>query len=113
VEFGPYRAINTIPRNRLEALPMGAVLRMDWHVPASPPMQDPTKGDRSTFHGGGVPEEMSALISPALSVRTQTGGVVREFQNGDPRGLPVQHGHVRPDKHRTQLFGLMQPQTPD
>lgn len=96
-EFGPYQVINTIPTDRQERLPMAAVLRMQWRIPESNRLPDMSRSDQSTFHGGGLPDEIAALISLALGARVQAGGVVREFPEDDPRGTPVQHGHRRPD----------------
>jgi hypothetical protein len=96
-EMGPYRLINTVPTDANEALPMTAILRMDWSVPDREPLPDLTKSDQSTFHGGGLPEEIAALASLAMGIRLQAGGVVREFRDPhDPKGQPVQHGHRRP-----------------
>lgn len=95
--FGPYRLINTVPMDPHEQLPMAAVLRMEWHVPDRDPLPDMSRSKQDTFHGGDLPDEIAALISLALGIRVQAGGVIREFRNsGDPRGTPVQHGHRRP-----------------
>lgn len=95
--FGPYMVINTIPTDRQEQLQMAAVLRLSWHIPACDLPPDMTRSNQETFHGGGLPEEVAALISLALGIRMQPGGVIREFLDpDDPRGTPVQHGHRRP-----------------
>lgn len=95
--FGPYRVINTVPTDQQEKLPMAAVLRFDWHVPVRDSVPDMTRSDQEAFHGGGLLEEVAALISLTLGIRVQPGGVVREFRNpDDPRGTPIQHGHRRP-----------------
>ena len=95
--MGPYRIINTIPTDRSEPLPMAAVLRMEWCIPERDPLPDMEKSNQDTFHGGSVLDELAALISLALGVRIQAGGVVREFRDeNEPSGTPVQHGHRRP-----------------
>lgn len=95
--FGPYEVINTIPTDQQDRMPMAAVLRMRWHVPERDPLPDMSKSDQTTFHGGGVGDEMAALLSLALGVRLQAAGVIREFKaDGDPWGRPVQHSHRRP-----------------
>jgi hypothetical protein len=94
-QFGPYELINTIPTDRREQLPMAAVLRMTWHIQRDA-LPDMSASNHKMFYGGVIWDEITALISLALGIRAQAGGIIREFRNDDPRGLPVQHSHRRP-----------------
>lgn len=95
--LGPYEVINTIAYPSDEVPAMGAVLRMGWHVPEEPLFPSLDRPDTSTFHGGGLSDEIAALISLALGMRCVAGGTVREFdERKDPRGVPVQYSHKRP-----------------
>lgn len=86
-EFGPYLLYNTQSRGISPAVP-SLILRINYHVDSE--MPDLHKTDVSRFHGGGIEDEVAALISLCLRVRLKAGGVTRLFLPGssDPKGQP-------------------------
>jgi hypothetical protein len=52
---------------------MSAVLPIEWHVPARDPLPNLARSNQETFHGGGLPEEVAALVSVALGKRSARG----------------------------------------
>jgi hypothetical protein len=86
--YGPYKFINPIPILYKPGLVRpGMVLRLEYHLKDKIP--DLTKTDNKFYHGGGFLEEIAALFSLAIGIRTKSGGLIREFEpNGDPLGRP-------------------------
>ena len=87
---GPYKLLNTIPMYRPENITPNLILRIDDHTESIPGMIEKT--DTSTFHGGGVADEMAALISLELGIRIKAGSYTRIFDpDKDPKGEPAMH----------------------
>jgi hypothetical protein len=86
--YGPYKFINPLPMPPKRGLVRpGMVLRLEHHFKDT--RVDLTKTDTEFYHGGGFLEEIAALFSLAIGIRTKSGGLIREFeQNGDPLGRP-------------------------
>jgi hypothetical protein len=88
--LGPYQLLNTvpIPVRRGGAEP-AVVLRVDHHLDPNPSSRDWTR-NFDAYHGGGMADELAGLVSLALGVRLQGGGLVRIFDvEGGPRGRPM------------------------
>lgn len=92
--LGPYRLFNTVPITGIDhpSLRPALILRYEEHhdnteVPVLD--MDVTRDDQ--YHGGGLSEEVAALISLILGVRLKAGGITREFRpDGDPLGRPIE-----------------------
>ena len=86
-EFGPYLLYNTQSRGISPSVP-SFILRIKYYLDSKSP--DLKKTDTSRFHGGGIEDEVAALISLSLRVRLKAGGMTRLFLTGgsDPKGQP-------------------------
>ena len=86
-EFGPYLLYNTQSRGISPAVP-SFILRIKYYIDSKIP--DLKKTDISRFHGGGIEDEVAALVSLCLRVRLKSGGMTRLFLTGgsDPKGQP-------------------------
>lgn len=86
-DFGPYQLINTQSRGNSSTIP-SIVLRSSYHGNNKPPNLNITNVSR--YHGGGIEEEISALISLCLGVRLKSGPATRIFPGGkNTKGQPV------------------------
>ena len=86
-EFGPFLLYNTQSRGISPTVP-SLILRINYHADSEFP--DLKKTDVSRFHGGGIEDEVAALVSLCLRVRLKAGGTTRLFLSGtsDPKGQP-------------------------
>jgi hypothetical protein len=86
--YGPYKFINQVPiQNKPGLIQPVIILRLEFHLKNIVP--DLSETNTEFFHGGGLTDEIAALISLALGVRFKSGGLTREFEpNGDPFGRP-------------------------
>jgi hypothetical protein len=86
-EFGPYLLYNTQSRGISPAVP-SFILRIKYYSDSKIP--DLKKTDTSRFHGGGIEDEVAALVSLSLRVRLKAGGMTRLFliDGSDPKGQP-------------------------
>ncbi|MDR4498019.1 MAG: hypothetical protein MRK02_08905 [Candidatus Scalindua sp.] len=65
-------------------------LRLDDHLEYNPSSGIPEKTDAKLYHGGGISDEVTALVSLSFGIRLKAGGVTRRFDNnGDPKGHPT------------------------
>ena len=87
--YGPYKFINPVPILHKPGLVRpGMILRLEHHFEGSLP--DLTKTNTEFYHGGGFLEEIAALFSLAMGIRTKSGDLIRRFEpNGDPLGRPI------------------------
>lgn len=94
--YGPYKFINPVPIIHKPGLVRpGMVLRLEHHF--NDTKVDLTKTDTEFYHGGGFLEEIAALFSLAIGIRTKSGGLIRQFEpNGDPLGRPIAYDY-RPE----------------
>ena len=87
--FGPYMFLN--PVDFRPGFRPAIVVRIEDHLVMDPkeyaaPME---KTDEEWYHGGWLKEEVAALLSLALGIRSKPGGTTRRFENDrDPRGRP-------------------------
>lgn len=87
--LGPYQFLNAIAiRERHEShLYPAVVLRMDWHLPQDALKPNPSKTRSEKYHGGGVEDELAALLGLQLGMRARAGAASRRFDpDGDPKG---------------------------
>ena len=103
--LGPFTVLNTVaigadrPGEPLPAM----VLRCQIHGSGVDPPLEMDQRDDTTWHAGGIDDEMAALLSLALGVRIRSGGPTREFTGGEPLGAPIQHSHSVPYLPRAGL----------
>src|SRR6185295_16249589 len=65
-------------------------LRIFDHLPAEEPPPEMSKTDVQGYHGGGVLDEITALVSLCLGARLKPGVISRIWhRNGDPMGRPI------------------------
>jgi hypothetical protein len=84
----PYLLLNVVPIVDAHVLAPAIVLRMEYYI--EPDISVIRKTDVDRFHGGGINDEIAALISLCLGVRLKSGGFTRYFDpEKDPRGQPV------------------------
>lgn len=112
-DLGPYEFLNTVPAGPIPPQP-GAVehslvIRVAIHDAYENPYRrpgrhdDPESGwrkpDVESYHGGGVGDELGALLALALGIRLRCGGITRSFGGlsvDDPLGRPVEYAHETP-----------------
>lgn len=87
---GPYQAINTIGAAYQPGCVPVLVLRTTYHrAPNDKLGPDMEKSNTASYHGGGIAEEVSALIGLALGIRLQPGGKTRDVQFDPPQERPL------------------------
>jgi hypothetical protein len=90
--YGPFRLINTIAgRARRGECHAAIVLRVEtpWGVESSPDLRPMDETETSRYHGGGINDEITALVSLELGIRLKPGRLIRDFRiTRDPRGRP-------------------------
>ena len=81
--YGPYQFLNTVPGVSEGSLAPSIILRVESHVDWSFVVYRPmTRTDSESYHGGGLNEEVAALVSLCLGIRLKAGGISREFRIG-------------------------------
>jgi hypothetical protein len=88
--LGPYRVMNTTPKEvGLIARP-ALIVRVDGHIDAKLSNDAPldSETDADGYHGGSFAEEIAALLSLRYGIRLKAGGVTRTWFLGDPLGEP-------------------------
>lgn len=127
--LGPYELLNTVPAGPIPPQP-GAVehalvIRVAVHDAYENQYQrpgrhdDPESGWRKpnigSYHGGGIGDELGALLALALGIRLRCGGITRSFGGwtaDDPLGRPVEYAHevpsiVKPARNRPPVLPLI------
>ncbi len=93
--YGPYQFFNTIPLYpEYQVAQPAIVLRyydyIEYGGSEIVEMLQKNKTDDERYHGGGLADELAALISLSMGIRIKPGGASRNFQpHDDPRGTPV------------------------
>jgi|ERR1035437_1644919 hypothetical protein len=86
--FGPYSIFNTVSSGTDYNWAPALVLRVDYVFKDYVRIKPNT--DITRFHGGGLNDEIAALVSLLLGIRVKSGGKTRDFLRGfDPRGTPT------------------------
>lgn len=86
--YGPYKFLNTVPaEDRPGLLTPSIILRAEIYLDNDHPKMDET--DTSIYHGGWFSDEIAALVSLFLGIRTKAADVSRRFDKDcDPLGRP-------------------------
>ena len=95
-KFGPCEFFNTLATDHDGDLRLAVIVRVTRHAPSEADQPGFERTDVSRFHGGGLQDELAALIALACGIRVEAGGIVREFRGDDPLGRPIQHSHREP-----------------
>lgn len=89
---GPYRFFRTIPSNASERpFRTIVVMRVQVHIAKNDYelVADMENTDDAAYHGGGLDDEIAALLSLLFGIRFMPGTVTREFRSGfDRLGIP-------------------------
>ncbi len=86
-ECGPYHFFGTQNHHHSSNV-ASVVLRVHYYLDSRAP--DMQKTDVGRYHGGGLQEELAALVSLCLGVRLKAGGLSRYFlPDKDPKGYPL------------------------
>jgi hypothetical protein len=101
IDLGPCRLLNTFgfAARQPGQVPLSLVLRVELFEAINVGTRSPEQTDAAAWHGGGLDEELAALVSLALGIRLRSGGQIRIFDPGsdaDVRGRPVNYDHVQP-----------------
>jgi hypothetical protein len=106
--LGPYEFLNAIPATSGEIAPtvvLRAMIRQPQRGLETPEggfeTPDEVTTDASGYHGGNLFDELGALLSLALGIRCQSGGMTRRWpltggEEGDPLGHPYEFSHRPP-----------------
>ncbi len=88
--IGPFQLLNGAAFGEDHSLRPGIILRFDSiQLDDEYQNRQSKQTDNSRYHAGGLHDEIAALISLALGIRVEVGGVLREFvPKSDPRGRP-------------------------
>ena len=86
--LGPYEFLNPISIEHPSVRARPAIVLRFWnHIPFT--HQPVEKTDESRYHGGTLDDELAALLSLELGIRSAVGGEIRAYYNaGDPKGVP-------------------------
>ena len=96
--LGPYAVLNTTAERDFAETVVGAVMRVPMHLDLSSPRVDGAldRTEESSYHGGGMNDEIAALLSLSMGVRLRPGKCIRDFYPHETD----QRGHPRcPDPH--------------
>jgi hypothetical protein len=95
-DLGPYAVLNTVADREYAETIVGAVLRMALHLDLSPRVEGcMERTEESAYHGGGMHDEIAALLSLCMGVRFRPGKCTRDFwpnhvdQMGSPRSIDL------------------------
>jgi hypothetical protein len=98
----PIDLLTTMPSFRTSGVRFALAARVRWNL-AIPEVEPGTsKTDDSAYHGGGIDDEIAALVSLLFGVRCRSGGPTRRWwsdeQGGlaDPLGFPMEFDHHPP-----------------
>ncbi|MCZ6692035.1 MAG: hypothetical protein O7H41_20810 [Planctomycetota bacterium] len=85
--FGPYQILNALDFPVRGAARTALLFRYEEHLTLDDFYESDPKTDTDRYHGGGLAEEIAALISLILRMRLKAGPEVRRFDpDGDPKG---------------------------
>jgi hypothetical protein len=88
---GPYQFLNTgSTYDRPKVLRPAIVVRVEHFGEYKGPVWGET--DEAGYHGGGIDDELAAVLSLCLGIRAQPGDATRQFHPTDPQGLPCAWG---------------------
>lgn len=107
--LGPYAILNTVADRDFAETVVGAVLRVPMHLDLLPKADGALdRTEESSYHGGGMNDELAALLSLCMGVRFRPGRCIRDFypravdQKGHPRSFDL---HLMPiARRRGQRF---------
>lgn len=86
--LGPYSIYGCSASNTSEAS-HAATLRVQYHSSIREYDPNNIQTDTARYHGGGIVDEVSALMGLLMGVRLRNGGTSRDFfPDGDPLGQP-------------------------
>ncbi len=112
---GPYVVINALAFEVHQAGRLGrvATMRVDRFIEPETLQREVRLGEKtdvSEYHGGGLEDEIAALLGLALGIRCQAGGMSRSwFLNDDPLGRPIELEPRIPTLPASGRFGPIVP----
>ena len=94
--LGPYAILNTVADREHAETVVGSVMRVAMHLDLSPKVDGSMdRTGESSYHGGGMNDELAAMLSLCMGVRFRPGRCVRDFypnardQKGAPRSIDL------------------------
>ena len=92
--YGPYYLLNAVRGNRVDCPLPAIVLRVEYYLRNDYTDVEMDRTDARLYHGGGLGDEITALVSLSCGIRLKAGDVTRRFPpkgaaKGDPRGWPT------------------------
>jgi len=92
--YGPYHLLNAVRSNRADCPLPAIVLRVEYYLSSDYTDISMDRTDTRLYHGGGLGDEITALVSLSRGIRLKAGDVTRRFPpigaaKGDPRGRPI------------------------
>lgn len=100
LNLGPYEIVNIVGSSGpIGNVQPGLVLRLGDHLPAERHDYDWSRTDTTHYHGGGIADELAALLSLALGARVKAGAWIREFASPEDR-----FGRIWPDGFETPFL---------
>ncbi|WP_327640852.1 hypothetical protein OHB24_21405 [Kribbella sp. NBC_00482] len=112
---GPYVVINALAFDVHQTGRLGrvATMRVDRFIEPETLQREVRLGEKtdvSEYHGGGLEDEIAALLGLALGIRCQAGGMSRSwFLNDDPLGRPIELEPRIPTLPASGRFGPIVP----
>lgn len=96
--YGPYQLLNAVAIPEAQSLFPAIVLRMEYHLQDDSSENAMVETSVDRYHGGGLTDEIAALLSLSLGFRLRAGPLTRiSDAGGDPRGRPFAFaGHETP-----------------
>lgn len=85
--YGPYQLINTCADPTKRRSRPSIVLRVDYYSELASDRWERTSDD--AYHGGGLDDEIAAIVSLCAGIRLKPGAISRRFEADDLRGYPI------------------------
>lgn len=92
---GPYQFINTVPLPSLRRVRPSIILVVKGYIKGDEFLARMDETFEGAYHGGGLQDELAALLSLSLGIRCKAGGATRAFNGDGDRGRPITWGFDR------------------
>lgn len=108
--LGPYQFLNSSAAPPSREASVAITLRLTIHVDYAIYHDRPfDRTDETFYHGGGIADEIAALLSLAAGIRVQAADVSRVFSDDDSAGFPRTNATERVPMLLTQRWSTILP----